>query len=228
MCMTDLGCLDKAVEEGLSALGDAFSLRLKDKYGAAPPYRYTAVQATQYLLRRLHGEGWNLNNTSNPHNLANYSLTEVISKRCGTACAVGLILRWILLKVDVEASLLDLRRVLLLRVTEQDGRMYCFNLSRLTGKALTAQDCRSFVPHWEWDDSFLEPNTPIAILTRMLRDIQYSVQRGTMSVRMELLLERSQHLLNAMNLGQTHVDVRYEVAPLTLDPEVYREYGLLH
>jgi Transglutaminase-like superfamily/F-box-like len=231
---TDLGFFDKAFEDTISMYGDSLSLRLESEYGTdgrPRHYQCTAVQAVQCLLQYLDLAGWLFGDSYDYYNLANSSVNEVISKRCGNPLTLVLILRWMLQKVNVEASVIGLPGHVLLGVAERAGRVYYFDVFRPTGEPLTAQDCRSFVRDLAWQDSFLEPMTPTAVLTRMLHNIQNSAQHALsrkLSVRMGLLLERSQLLLNAMNLGQTNDDARYEVAPLTLDPEVFREYGLFH
>jgi Transglutaminase-like superfamily/F-box-like len=227
---TDLDFFDKAVEDSLSMYADMFSQQLESEYGGGA-CTCTAVQATQCLLKTLYLAGWYFGNSFDYYNLANTSVNEVLSKRCGIPLTLVLILRWILQKVNVEASVIGLPGHVLLGVTERTGRVFYFDVFRPTGEPLTAQDCRSFVADVAWEDSFLEPMTPTAILTRMLHNIQNAAQHALsrkLSVRMGLLLERSQLLLNAMTAEQTNDDARHAVAPLTLDPEVFREYRLLH
>jgi regulator of sirC expression with transglutaminase-like and TPR domain len=156
-------------------------------------------------------------------------VNAVLDKCCGNPLTLVLIFRWILQKVNVEASVIGLPGHVLLGVTERTGRVFYFDVFRPTGEPLTAQDCRSFVADLAWQDSYLEPMTPTAILTRMLHNIQNAAQHALsrkLSVRMGLLLERSQLLLNAWTLEQANDNARYEVAPLTLDPDVFREYDL--
>jgi hypothetical protein len=196
--LDELDLFDDAVEIAVTMYAEALSMRLESEYGAAAavaaagasdPEQHrccTAVQAVQCLLRLLQQAGWLFDSTHNKrYDKADSSVNEVISKRFGGPLAQNLILQWILQKVNVESSLIDLREHkrghVLLGVTEQTGRVRYFDVFLPTDEPLTELDHRSLVVGLVW------PMTPIETLTRMLRNIQCSSLARKSTVRMNII-----------------------------------------
>jgi hypothetical protein len=69
------------------------------------------VQAVQCLLQLLQQADWLFRSTLNKHHdRTDSDVNEVISKRFGRPLTVNLILQWILQKVNMASSLMDLTR----------------------------------------------------------------------------------------------------------------------
>jgi Transglutaminase-like superfamily len=244
--LNNLSNLDEAVETAVTMHAEALSVRLQSEHATAaaaadaatgvgdPEQRWcgwTAVHAAQCLLRLLRQAGRLFGHTHSRFDMANSSVNAVMLKRSGNPLTLVLILQWILQKVNVESSLIELPRHqlghVLLGVTERTGRVCYFNVFLPSDEPLTEREYRSLVVDLAW------PMTPIAILTRMLRDIQDSARHWLarysrarkVSVRRELVYKRSQLLLDAMTLGRTIENSSYKVEPLRLDPLLFRQYG---
>jgi regulator of sirC expression with transglutaminase-like and TPR domain len=190
----------------------------------------TAVQAVQCLLHLLFGMNWRFGNTDDYYNLANSSVNYVVANRQGNGLALVLLFRCILQKIYVETSVIALPGLVVLGVTERNGAVFYFDVFRPDGEPWTAHDCRSFVADQDvaWQDSLLEPLTPTAILLHMLDNMEQAAFRPLLeplSMRSRVLLER--FLLLQETMTRNIQDASLEMVPLTLDPEVFREYGLL-